>query len=119
MRYLKEPITEEVMDSLRVNVAGSPTKWNPYVSCDFCGNESPVVKYAARRMATGEYCRCWRWVACEECERLVDSDQWDAVAERVKAALQARGGIFTPRVLNLVVEKSLEAFHKDAVKGKA
>lgn len=77
--------------------------------CDFCGDAVPKFQYAAKRMSTGEWRDCWRWLACLECSELVDAEKWDEVKLRIKASLVAVYGVTAPdRLIDKAVEESFK-----------
>jgi hypothetical protein len=86
MPYLKQSLSDEITDTLRANLSVREKKLSAEPVCDFCGDH-PVVIYAASRMSTGQIRQCWRWCACPTCERLVDSDQWAEVQNRLISKL--------------------------------
>ena len=124
MAYVKELLTAADMDQLRVNLSRRKVKLSPDPVCDFCGDTHPVWRYAATRMSTGEWQRCWRWLACGPCSNAVDSGDWLVVGRRVRKKLRTMvtvivmGGdgaeLFTEPILTASVRAVLREFHEYA-----
>ena len=117
MIYMKRPVTPEILDTLRINLSAHVLKLSPEPSCDFCGSPHGAWQYAAERMSTGQEIPCWRWLACADCSSLVDSNSWDKVEDRACDAVRRLLGVVAPEAqLRYGVRRSLDAFHRDAVR---
>lgn len=97
----------------------------PVPQCDFCADAVPCYIYAAERMSTGEARRCWRWMACTKCARMIEHGNWDALNRRVVARFkkffaakyeaQFRGKV-TDGMIHEAVTESLQQFHNYVVR---
>jgi hypothetical protein len=136
--YLKKMIGEYDRDVARLSLSVRRDVSDPEVNagnavdtarlsaepvCDWCGDSEPVVVYASRRMSTGEDRQCWRWFACERCERMVERGNWDALERKTiarykkffGAKIQAEFGHVPDSLVNEAVASALQQFHDYAV----
>jgi hypothetical protein len=115
IRYLKKPYTEDDEERLTRNLQSQPLRLADVPVCDFCGGPSPVTIYGSIRMSTGESRRCWRWCACAECEKLVDTNDWDKLRVKVVDRLKTMLPRSIPReALTNAVMAVLGIFVRDA-----
>jgi hypothetical protein len=139
MKYLKKLVPAADLDALRINLSvkedaltadpGLPdyvqrVRHSPEPVCDWCADAAPVYVYAASRTSAGEAARCWRWLACERCNRMIENGNWDALERRVAARftkffaakLESRykGGV-SASLISEAVHSSLKQFHDYAI----
>jgi len=134
MKYLKQAVPAADIDTLRINLSvkedaltADPkapgyvqrVRHSPEPVCDWCADAAPVYAYAASQLSTGEAGRCWRWLACERCSRMVDNGNWDALerrtAARFKKHFAEKLGNVSDALINEAVRHSLNQFHKYAI----
>jgi hypothetical protein len=94
--YDREPLNAADLDSMRINLSVQPAKLHPEPCCDFCGNTHPVYKYASKRMSTGQWRHCWRWLACEDCDQAIQAGEWNRIISKIVAWLQQKMPIAQP-----------------------
>ena len=115
-QYMKKKLTPEVIDGLRINLSAQDKKLSPDPVCDFCGNDTPVVVYAAIRMSTGEYKHAWRWCACAMCEMLLDDNDSAGVIRRiVDRMVFLTGGRFSRELVIQAANAAFKTFTRYAV----
>jgi hypothetical protein len=115
MPYAKSLLTEEVLDSLRISLAGIVEKLRPEPSCDFCGSPEPMYVYYGTHMSTGEAIRNPRWCACFECSLAIDAHDWETITKRAVEYLIKKFPGFGIDTAWLSVEKALEEFHRYSI----
>lgn len=89
-RYVYKRISDEGMDTMRIQLSVREKKLSPEPHCDFCGDPNPTVVYASNVMSTGERTPCWRWCACVRCHELVIINDWETVIHNLTAWLAGK-----------------------------
>ena len=114
-KYLKKRLDETAVDNMRINLSVQQHKLGSEPVCDFCGQAETIWVYGSHRMSTGQVIDCWRWAACAKCSRLVDNNNWDAIASRVSSRLNQilRIPAYQCKVAAMF---ALQEFHKFAIK---
>lgn len=115
-RYIKKLLTPEILDGIRINLAGIAVKMGAEPVCDFCGTENPVTVYAAHRMSTGVKRSCWRWCACSVCDDLLTENKYDLLLDRMMERLRSMTRYhFADEVVKYAAEEAMRMFFYDVV----
>jgi hypothetical protein len=66
--------------------------------CDFCSSSNVYKSYACEDfvhdvLSAVEVCSEGIWVACEECAKLIDADQWDELLSRAVRSMVKELGV--------------------------
>lgn len=113
-RYLKVVLSEQTKDNLRISLSVFAHKLSADPVCDFCGDESPVYVYRAKRMSDGSEVECWRWCACARCSYDIDYNHFRDLRHRIATRLQNMTGM-PSKLVEQAVAFVLETFFDDAV----
>jgi hypothetical protein len=132
VKYLKKQLDARAIDTIRINLSTQGEKLSPEPVCDWCGEDAPEFAYASKRMASGEWQACWRWLACKRCDRMIENENWDALERRTKARFKKLFGakmqnefkgevsedLISSAVISSAVKVSLDAFHEYGIQIK-
>ena len=90
--------------------------------CDFCNKGSFIKAYACHAFVylkgtPMEHYRYEEWTACEDCARLIDAEQWNALAERTVQAFTTQHRTVTSDVpiLREHVKNLHQAFRQNLI----
>ena len=115
--YQRKKLSEADLDRMRINLSVRSDKIGPEPCCDFCGDDTPRFIYAATKMSTGAWTENWRWCACEDCDKWIQTGTWGHIEDKMIAWLQKKFSV-PNQVLRPVVRDSLSEFMLYAVKVK-
>ena len=126
MPYLRKQVDNEATEAARAAIAlldkDKRISPSPDPVCDWCTDGVPIWVYASRRMASGEYRECWRWMACLRCSRAVENGNWDVLHRRVAARFKKYffakhpGTSVSDALVDEAVAESLKQFELYAIR---
>lgn len=115
--YHKKKLAPDDINNLRVNLSARVLKFSTEPVCDFCAGPKPVWLYAARRMSTGDPVVNWRWLACDICSNLVDSEDWGALETRISDVLKRLVAVEEVNAVVLsIIQLQLDEFKQYAIR---
>src|SRR5438094_193649 len=112
--YVKQPLTEQDVDEIRIQLSVKDRKIESEPCCDFCGAHDIIWTYAASQTVTGEKLMHWRWVTCLECSVLIDEDDWNEIEMKLMGWLRVRFSAAPRSVLLTIVRMVIEDFFRYA-----